>query len=149
MKEFRPTSINYQLIDIKINQFATNGLPQTNDNEISIVCNHGYDRGEDVIGISMKCTYLENEIPFLILEVTTFFSLKFGDIQSYDKSADTLVLPSKFVKYLYQNCLPQLRGILFAKTLDTPYDKCILPLMNLSSDVDLPDVKISPEGKVE
>lgn len=78
----------------------------------------------------MKFQFEQNDIPFLIIEVSCEFTV---DKKFWDKFSEkeTLIIPKGFLSHIAMITTGTTRGILHSKTENTKFNEFLLPTINI------------------
>lgn len=131
MKKEEP--VIFSLRKISIEQFAVLYEPVASKNvEFSFLVKIGHNLDNRQIGVSIIFKFLENKIPFLQLETTCHFEIQKDSWDSFPKdSNDNILINKDFIAHLISIQIGSSRGILYAKTENTPNSKYLIPLVNV------------------
>ncbi len=129
--------IRFLLRKITSEQFATLGdLPDSKHKiEISTRANFAYNPDNRAVGVLTTFTFIAMEKPFLILEAGCHFQIEPEDWKSLLKEDESLELPKNFVNHLLMLTIGTARGILYQKTINTDYNRFLIPLINVTKIV--------------
>jgi hypothetical protein len=96
--------------------------------------NIGYGFGVDienqVVGVTMDFVLLKNSIPLLKSEIICYFEIEENAFNTICKE-NKVVLPSGFAKHLAMITTGTARGVLYANTKGTEFNKFLLGLINI------------------
>ena len=125
--------INFSLIHIEDNQFST--FEEMLDVEKPIQQEIGLGFGVDVdngaIAVSMEFVLHKGEKPLLKQNITCYFQISSEDFDNELKKEKEVVLPCNFGKHLAMLTIGTARGVLFANTKNTPFNKYLIGLINV------------------
>ena len=127
-------SIGFALKNITTEQFAIIEECFSSEAEIQLMTDIGFglDKDKRVVKVQLKITYLSSDHPFIILETATYFLIKPESFESFfDEERTHLTLPAGFAQHMGVIAVGSARGILHAKTENTPFNKFLLPTINL------------------
>jgi len=125
----------FKLTQISTDEFAKleDNFENSDPSNISISINYGIDLEKKAIGLKIKFQFEQKKKPFLIIAATCGFEIeKKAWAKLLDKKSNTLTLPKDFASHLAVLTVGTIRGILHEKTKGTPYNKFILPPINLT-----------------
>ena len=142
--------IKFNLIKVTTEQFAALDIP-TEDQKI--VFNSSFKFGlsfeEKRIGVFTNFSYLTDKMPFLLLESGCHFTIEEGYWDKIsNKETKSALLPKGFVSHLLMLSVGTARGILHAKTENTPYNEFIIPLINVTEAVKA-DIELSDNREIK
>lgn len=136
--------VGFSLAKINTMQFAIikdsfkEGLPVNIDLNIKF----GLNVEHKVLSVFFTFKLLQEKNPFLIIEVGNYFNID-GDSWSkfIDENNNTITFPKGFASHLVLLTIGTTRGVLHSKTENTPFNKFVLPTINVNelikSDVTL------------
>lgn len=126
-------SIKFDLIHIEDNQFST--FEEMLDVEKQIQQEIGFGFGVDMenraIAVSMEFVLHKGEKPLLKQSITCFFEISPDDFDSQLRKEKEVVLPCGFGKHLAMLTTGTARGVLFANTKNTVFNKYLIGLINV------------------
>jgi hypothetical protein len=137
----------FKFADIDTHEFATvdENFKDSEPSNLTINVNYGLNPEVRAIGIKFKFQYEQKKKPFLIIAATCGFEIeKKAWAKLLDKESNKLIIPEDFASHLAVLTVGTIRGILHEKTKGTPYNKFILPPINLT-DLIKQDVEIDLE----
>ena len=134
--------ISFLMRQIKVNQFAIL-VDDAPSGEIPV--EFGVQFKTDTVGkwiaVAFKTQYLNGSTPLLLLEIQCDFQVKPEDWDSLVTNGK-LVFPVEFLRHIALHTVGSARGILFCKTEGSPFNRFILPLVNLEAminqDMEIP-----------
>ncbi|MCU7522385.1 MAG: hypothetical protein HF312_19380 [Ignavibacteria bacterium] len=144
--------IRFQLRQITTEQFAVIGEPPTEETiNVSTRSNFRYSDDKPALGVFVELRFNEKDTPFLLIEAGCHFEIEESDWESLkDRENNTIRLPKDFAVHLLMLTIGTIRGILHAKTENTPLNKFFVPLLNVlqmvNSDIILDNTSI-PDDK--
>ena len=128
--------IGFNLIRVTTDQFATICEPPPKDEKINVATNFRFGINPDSrnIGVFMKFTFIKAEnTPFLSVEGGCHFQIQESDWENLkNPEKNAVILPQGFVHHLMMLCVGTTRGILHAKTENSPYNIYYIPLINVT-----------------
>lgn len=136
--------VGFSLAKINTMQFAIiedsfkEGLPINLDLNIKF----GLNVEHKVLSVFFTFKLLQEKNPFLIIEVGDYFNID-GDSWSkfIDVKNNSITFPKGFASHLVLLTIGTTRGVLHSKTENTPFNKFVLPTINVNelikSDVTL------------
>ena len=126
--------VKYALRGISIEQFAMLFEPQSDDVEleISVPIKTNYDTHTFAVGASIR--FVEKGNPFLVVEVYCHFIIEnqTWEVLS-DSSKRNVVLPRELIDALARVAVSTARGVMCARTENTPYSKFFLPIVEIGN----------------
>lgn len=126
-------SINFSLVHIEENQFST--FEEMLDAKKPIQQEIGFGFGADVeartIAVSMEFVLYKEEKPLLKLKITNVFEVESNSFEQKILQEKKIVLPCEFGKHLAVVTTGTARGVLFANTKNTPFNKYLMGLINV------------------
>lgn len=132
------TKINFGLHKVTTEQFAIVSEFPKEDKEITL--NTAYRFVTDIehraIATFLKVSFDKIDSPFLIIETGNHFIIEDKSWEKiYNEENKELIIPKGFASHLLMISMGTARGILHCKTENTPYNKYLLPLMNVADMV--------------
>lgn len=125
--------IPFKIVKVEENQFSL--FEETLAIEASINQKIGFGFGADVanktIAVAMEFVLQKNELPLLKQEITCYFEIEKKDFQEKLKQGSQLILPCGFAKHLAMITTGTARGVLFANTKNTAFNKFLIGLINV------------------
>lgn len=124
--------IRFRMIKISVPQFAllSEEFPLGNIS-IKTDTKFKYAVEEECVAIEMLYDFLSDNNLFMRLELCCEFEVEHKDWEK-QKSGEVIVLPKSFIEHLMVHTVGTARGILYSKTEGTPFDKIILPPMDVT-----------------
>jgi hypothetical protein len=129
-------TISFTLQGIETKQFATfgNGPLDTQNIHEQIEFTFGADEAHHIIACIFRYTLMEVKKVFLVVEISCDFQLDSQDWKPLiDKKDKKLILPKGFVQHLANITVGITRGVVHAKTENTPFNHFPVGLVNLKS----------------
>ena len=141
MTEKKKVKVGFQLQNIKTEQFATIKEAYKEDSQISIKIGFNFGIFEEEKGLS--CTahveFQSDERPFIIGEVRCDFGIQ---PETWDELIDSaknqITFPGHFLQHMAVLTTGTARGVLHAKTEDTPFSNMLMPTLNITKMVSKP-----------
>ena len=136
--------IKYTLRGVSIEQFATPFLPSSNDFEVNvnIPIKTNYQEGAMAVGANIQ--FLEKGKVFMVVEAFCHYLVEPGCWSELsDANSKDVVLPKEFINNLAGIAVSTVRGVMCAKTENTPFAKYFVPLImiDINQGEDLKIVK--------
>jgi hypothetical protein len=132
----------FALKAIKTEQFAIiedcfkNGEKVTFNSKIGF----GADKATTTIAIFTGFRFEQNNIPFLLIETSCYFQIGEANWDTFNNNG-VLLLPKDFMRQLLMLAIGTARGVLHAKTENTPFNRFLLPILDatnlIKEDVEL------------
>lgn len=134
--------IQYTLRGVSIEQFATLFEPASDNTEVNVAIRIKTNYQEQAIAVGANVQFLEDGKAFLVAEVFCHYLIE-SNCWKELSGGDTkdVILPKEFVNSLAGIAVSTVRGVLCAKTENTPFSKFYLPLIMVNPK-DGEDVKI-------
>lgn len=122
--------IKYTLRGVSIDQFATPFEPSSNDFEVNVNIPIKTNYQEGAIAIGANVQFIENGKVFIIAEAFCHYQVEPGCWSELsDADSKDVVLPKGFINSLAGIAVSTVRGVLCAKTENTPFAKYFVPLI--------------------
>lgn len=127
--------INYTLRGVSVEQFAT--LFESTSDNITINVNipvrtNYFDRS---LAVGANIQFLESDRAFLVAEVFCHYLIEPECWKSLsENNTKNVVLPNAFVNNLARIAVSTSRGVIAAKTENTPFAKFFLPLIMIDQN---------------
>jgi len=128
-------SVGFILKQIKTEQFALLDENINTDKNVAIRVDLGFglDKENRTLKVLFKSIYEKQNLPFIILEVACFFEITPDSFAGFKIQEDEkIVIPCGFIKHLSVITVGTSRGVLHAKTENSPYNKYLLPTINVN-----------------
>lgn len=91
----------------------------------------GVEFSKRIIGVTMRFVLQKNEQPLLKTEITCYFEIEEKSYNEKLLQENKIVLPCAFAKHLAMITIGTTRGVLYANTKGTDFNKYILGLINV------------------
>ncbi len=126
--------IQFKLVHIEEKQFASFDDVLENENPIEqeIGFGFGVDIEQRVIGVTMKFILHKQKLPLIKLETACYFEIESEAFKNMLIQAEEIELPCGFGKHLAMITIGTARGILFANTKNTAFNKFLIGLVNVN-----------------
>lgn len=135
--------IKYILRGVSVEQFATPFLPSLDDYDVNVSIPIKSNYQEHAIAIGANVQFLSEGKVFIIAEAFCHYQI---EPESWKELSEgdlkDVVLPKGFIGDLARIAVSTVRGVLCAKTENTPFSKYYLPLI-MFNPKEGEDVKIS------
>ena len=130
------SEISFGLRRITTEQFAVieSALDESKDSiEISTALRFGFNIEKRIITPLFTVNFNQDKNPFLLLEIGCHFEIfqEHWD-EMYSTEQQEIKLSKGLAMHLVVLCTGTLRGVLHAKTENTPYNKYFLPTINVN-----------------
>lgn len=136
MKKESELVFGFKLAEINTNEFAIidDAFKERKKVNLGTTINFGTDQEMRALGINMKFQYEQSKKPFLVIAATCVFQIEENAWKNLiNHEAKKIVFPEYFASHLAVLTVGTIRGILHEKTMGTPYNKFILPPINLTN----------------
>lgn len=101
--------------------------------EMKTNVNFGIDTTKKMIAVFFNVSFLQNKVPFLLLETGSHFHVKEESWATFEnKEKKELIVPKGFISHLVMISIGTTRGVLHSKTENTIYNKFLLPTINVN-----------------
>lgn len=136
MKKNTDLTIGFAMTRIETKQFAViEGIyKQDKSMEMNVEITVSVNVENRLIALSTKFLFLTNNQVFIILEVACTFGINEESWNSFNSETE-LRVPVNFVRHLAMHTVGTARGVLHAKTENTPLNCIIIPPINVSQIV--------------
>lgn len=127
--------IGFSLRKVTTEQFAIIESSFEDDKPIDLQAGlrFGINNESKVISTIFSTNLLQAKTPFLILEVGCHFSITKDAWDSFlNVDNSKIVIPKGFLSHLVMLTIGTTRGVLHSKTENTPFNKFLLPTMNVN-----------------
>ncbi len=126
--------VGFRLIRITTEQFAFIEEAYNEGVKIGLSTNLNFrlDFEKKIIGVASTVKFLQNSVPFLIIEIRCFFLIHQDSWDAFPRNGEDIIIPKTFVSHLAVLTIGTCRGVLHAKTENTPYNKFLLPTINVN-----------------
>lgn len=128
-------ALSFTLVDISTNEYAILEDSYTEGEKVRMGTSvkFGYNREDRILGAILKFQFDQNENPFLVISATCSFQLEEGAWKSLlVEDGQKIVIPEGFASHMAVITVGTVRGILYEKTKDTPFNDYIIPPINLT-----------------
>jgi hypothetical protein len=134
-------NIGFQMNQIAVNQFAILAPePPAGDISVELSVQFKTDIVNKGIAVVFGIRFSHNDALLLLLEIQCEFKIKPEDWDGLILDGE-VVIPVYFLRHIALHTVGTARGVLFCKTEGTPFNKFILPPVNLESMINQ-DVRI-------
>lgn len=125
--------IQFHLVHIEDNQFSTfdEMLHVDKPIEQQVGFGFGVDIENKIIAVSVDFIFQKEEKPLLKQIVTCYFEISLEDFDNQLRKENEVVLPCSFGKHLAMLTTGTARGVLFANTKNTAFNKYLIGLINV------------------
>ncbi len=124
--------IRFKIVKVEENQFSVFEDTLVVDAPIQqqIGFGFGIDIDNNVIAVSMEFLLNKNDLPLIKQEITCYFEIK-EEAFSRLLQKDKLILPCGLGKHLAMVATGTARGVLYANTKNTEFNKFLIGLINV------------------
>lgn len=130
-------NISFRLLNIVTEQFATFELENLQDvNELKSDLQFSINPENRVVTCRMKFQFLQEKQPIIVLTVLCNFEIELNSWKTNVASDKNIILPKHFLEHLCVITVGTSRGVMHTKTENTPYNKYIIPTLNVKNLVD-------------
>lgn len=129
--------IGFRLSKIDTNQFAIIDSAFNKNNEevdFNIETGFGINENEQLVVVHFAPALSNDKSPFLKLQVSCYFNISDKAWKSF-KNNGNIVIPADFARHMLLITVGTTRGVLHARTDNTPYNKYFLQTINLNEIV--------------
>lgn len=142
--------IRFRMVRISTEQFAilTKDAPST-DAKINLETQLGFKEAlsDRQIACDIIFKFGVNESPFLLLNVMCAFEVSKDDWAGMIQRDGSIILPKGFLGHIAMHTVGTARGILHIKTEGTPFNRYILPAINVEQMIEDDIIIDSNESK--
>ncbi|MFY8004836.1 MAG: hypothetical protein ACOVNR_08325 [Chitinophagaceae bacterium] len=127
------TEIGFNLIGIHTEQFAffEENIVEKAVIELGTSIEFKCDNTEQRLGCFVEITFVQKKKAILKIEVSCHFKIKPDAWAAFAQELNRIVVPKNFLSHLAMLTVGTTRGILFAKTENTLFNKFIVPTINV------------------
>lgn len=134
-KQSKSPTVGFQMSGIQTTQFATVESALKDGDKVNLKTNirFGANAGNKSVSVLAKFEFVQRNKPILIIEVACSFAIEpeaWTKMCSEDGTACTL--PRSIAMHLAVLTVGTARGVLHAKTENTPFNRFMLPTINLT-----------------
>lgn len=144
--------ISFGLRQITTEQFAVieSAFDAKNNNiELGTGLRFGFNTDKRIITPLLDINLSQNKNPFLLLEIGCHFEIIEEHWNNlFNNETKELKVPKELARYLVMITVGTLRGVLHAKTENTPFNKFYLPTINVNDLVD-EDLLVKSNDSIE
>ena len=134
--------IKYSLRGVSIEQFATPFIPSSDDYDVNVSIPIKSNYQDHAIAIGANVQFLAEGKVFIVAEAFCHYQIEPESWKELsDADSSDVILPKGFIGDLARIAVSTVRGVLCAKTENTPFSKYFLPLIMVNTK-DGEDVKI-------
>ena len=130
--------ISFKLHSIKTEQFAIIDDIYNESDPIQLDSNYRFGSvvAEKLIGIAVNYKFRTSQGIFLTIEISCLFGISPDSWDSiYNAEKSEVILPKAIATHLLVLTIGTARGVLHAKTENTPYNRFFLPTLNVSERI--------------
>ncbi|HYX05547.1 MAG TPA: hypothetical protein VE912_02315 [Bacteroidales bacterium] len=128
-------ALSFKIAGINTEEFAIveDEFNEKEPSKLGAAINFGINEENQIIGIRTKFQFEQKGKPFLIIAVACDFEIeKKAWNNLFDKESNSILLPEGFASHLAMLTVGTTRGVLHEKTNNTPFNRFILPPINLT-----------------
>jgi hypothetical protein len=130
-------NISFRLLNIITEQFATFEVENISDeNDLQSDLQFSINPDNRVVACRMKFQFLRARQPIVVLTVVCNFDIEEDSWNENVLSNKKITLPKHLLEHLCVITVGTSRGILHAKTENTPFNKFIIPTLNVTNLVE-------------
>lgn len=131
MKNRKP--ISFSLQKISIIQYALIFEPKESELiEFSFLAKVGHNRDNRIIAITAEFKFSQDQNIFIQLETMCQFEISEESWKTLPRdSNDNIIIEKGFIAHCTSLIIGTSRGILYSKTEGTPFNKYLIPLINI------------------
>lgn len=132
------TDIGFALQGIHTEQFAffEENIIQKADVAFDISIEFKCDTTEQRLGCFVDITFIQKQKVILKIEVSCHFKIQPASWDAFVKELNKIIIPKNFLSHLAMLTVGTTRGILFAKTENTVFNKFIVPTINVEEMIE-------------
>ncbi len=130
--------ISFKLHAIKTEQFAIIEDTYNESDAVQLQSNYRFGSvvSDKLVAVLVNYRFKSPNGVFLTIEVSCLFDIKPESWESiYNSEKSELILPKAIATHLLVLTIGTARGVLHAKTENTPYNRFILPTLNVSESI--------------
>lgn len=140
------TQINFRYSKIALEQFAIfseNGPTASDDSQLNTQIQFSYDNSSRMICCRVSVVLSDKDMPVLKADLDSYFEIQPESIASLTAANERIIFEPPHLIQFASLCYGSLRGIIYAKTIQTPLCNFILPPIYFSDIMDKPfEVKL-------
>lgn len=130
------SNVGFVLKKIVTDQFATieKEIKAKAEDEIQLQVNisYGVDIENKILACTINIQYKSESTPIIVLKLTCNFQIDEKSWKSFLKTkSKKIIFPAGFVQHMAVITIGTARGVIHAKTENTPYNKFYLPTLNV------------------
>ena len=134
MSDNNSRRVNFALVRISTEQIslAPENVEDNKPVKINAGLNFGIDNGKKLLKVLFKNVFLQEEIPFITVEIGCIFAIDPESWQLFTNEEKGLfILPKNFAGHLATLTASTARGILHNATENTPINRFFIPANNI------------------
>ncbi len=130
--KFNP--VGFSLVKVVTEQFAIieSAFSETAETGFSVKLNFGVDSELNLVATFVKIMFTQNDVPFLIVEGQCQFQIAPQNWTEFKREGDSITIPKSLLQHLFVLTIGTTRGILHAKTENTPFNRFLIPTINVT-----------------
>ena len=128
------SNIGFKLVVITTDQFAIIEDNYTKEADIKVEVGFRFaaDIKQKLVAVFNKFTYSSNDKKYLLIEAGCHFAISEDSWEGmFDEKLNKLIVPKVFLRQMTMLTVGTTRGILHAKTENTPFNQYLIPLINV------------------
>ncbi|NQU46970.1 MAG: hypothetical protein HQ516_07990 [Chlorobium sp.] len=134
MSETAARQVNFVLAGITTDRCELSDTAPDTQNPVKINAglNFGIDSRKKLLKVLFRNVFLQDEIPFITIEAGCIFAIDEESWKNFiNEEKKLFTLPKPFAGHLAQMTAGTARGILHAKTENTPLNRFMIPATNV------------------
>lgn len=133
-KKKQSADVSFALKKIVTTQFAIieEAYKEKKPVSMNLSLSFAVNKETRIIEVSAKVNFAVLESPFVLIEVGCFFAIKKESWDTFMDEKGEKRVPKGFLCHLSMHTIGTLRGVLHAKTENTPFNRFILPPINVN-----------------
>jgi ABC-type cobalamin transport system permease subunit len=142
-------AIPFSLKAIHIEQFAWFEEHFKEDDlvEVGLTTQFKLNPQNQIVGTFVGVTFQQQQKPFLKINMSCAFKIKEAVLkQLLDETESKIVLPKHFLQHLVVITIGTIRGVLFAKTEGTIFNRFIVPTVDVTALVQTDEIFLIQEA---
>ncbi|MEH1008680.1 MULTISPECIES: hypothetical protein [Winogradskyella] len=127
--------VGFALKKITTEQFAIieSSYKESEIVELKAGLKFGINFDNHIISVVFSTSLIQEKSPFLLIAVGCHFNINIEAWNSfYNESKTELIVPKGFISHLVMLTIGTTRGVLHSKTENTPFNKFLLPTLNVN-----------------
>lgn len=128
----------YRYSRLHLEQFAIfeeNYKPGNNDIEFQAEVQYSFDIEQSILCCTITEKITDKESPLIKAELNSYFDIQPESVSALKHDNKIMFPPSLLVQFA-SLCYGSLRGVIYAKTLNTPLNKYVIPPVYFANTID-------------